>query len=94
MLSRKRALLQNDQMSLNFHLHGLLLFYWYKDPTLHLLTFGFFHCNRYSSWFQEEKNTLNLLQEGKIEVQLSACFLPLSVVSAFLCAFLNLASST
>lgn len=57
--------------------------------------FVFFHCNRWSPWFQVKH--LNLLQEGKVGVQQGACFLPLSLPYAVvraLVSFFNLASTT
>lgn len=86
---KKSISLQDHQMHPNFHVHVLLLlFYWYKNPILHLFTFVFLHCNRWNPWFQVKIH--NLLQEGKVGVWLSAYFLPLSLASAFL----NLASFT
>lgn len=64
----------------------------YKNPTLHLFTFGFFYCMRWSPWFQVKQSQLFIGRKGR-----GACFLLLCLASAFLCtlvSFSHLASPT
>lgn len=84
---KKSSSLQNHWVPPNFHFYALFWFYWCKDLTLLLSTFVWYHCNRWNPWFQVRH--LNLLQEGKVEVQLGDCFLHLPLVSAFLCALVS-----